>query len=73
MIELTMCTLFYILLVVFELKQIYRSKDKKLFWIYSIILVITYTIHILYIIGVKIPTPAEPIKDIISRAFKLNT
>lgn len=73
MIELVMCTLFYILLVVFELIQIYRSKNKKLFWIYSIILIITYIIHILFIIGVKVPTPAEPIKNIISKIFKLNT
>ena len=73
MIELVMCTFFYILLVVFELVGIFKSKDKKLIWIYSIILVITYAIHILFIIGIKIPSPAEPIKNIITSIFMLNT
>lgn len=72
MIEIALCTFFYIMLVVFELVQIYKDKDKKLFWIYSIILFITYIIHILFIIGIKIPTPSDPIKNIITGIFRLN-
>lgn len=62
MILFSMCTLFYIILVFFELIPIYRGKDKKLFWVYTMILILTYLIHMLIIIGIKVPSPADPIK-----------
>lgn len=71
MILFAICTLFYIILVVFELVPIYKDKDKKLFWVYSVILALTYTIHMLIIIGVQIPSPAAPIKKLIAAIFDL--
>ena len=62
MILFSMCTLFYIILVVFELIPIYKDKDKKLFWVYSLVLISTYIIHMLIIIGIKVPSPADPIE-----------
>lgn len=73
MIMFGMCTAFYIAIVVFELLPMYKEKDKKLFWTYAIILIITYTIHLLVVIGIKLPSPADPIKNFITAVFNLKS
>lgn len=71
MVNFVMCSLFYILFIVFELIPIYKDKDKKLFWTYGIITISTYIVHVLLIVGIKIPSPADPIKNLIISIFGL--
>ncbi len=60
------CVLIYTVLITVELIPIYKKKDWKLFWFYTIIIVITFSNSIAYGFGVKIPSPAEPIKKIVT-------
>lgn len=71
MTMIIICTAVYIFLIVFELIPIYRNKEWKLFWIYSIILFITYTVTIAYSLGVSVPSPAGPIKNLVTAIFKV--
>lgn len=70
-VEFGMCSSFYILFIVFELLPILKDKDKKLFYTYGIIAMSTYIAHVMLIVGIKIPSPADPIKNLIISIFNL--
>lgn len=71
MTMIIICTAFYIFLIIFELIPIYRNKEWKLFWIYSIILLITYIVSVAYSLDIKLPSPADPIKNLVTFIFKV--
>lgn len=70
-ILITLCSIIIVLFIIFDLIPIYRQKKWKVFWVYAILISFSYIIHILYAIGVKIPSPAVPIKKVVSFVFGL--
>lgn len=70
-ILIALCSTVFIFFIVFDLIPIYREKKWKVFWVYTILLAFSYVIHILFTIGVKIPSPAIPIKKLVSFVFGL--
>lgn len=65
------CILIYMVLIIVELIPIYKKKEWKLFWFYTIIIVITFSNSIAYGLGAKIPSPAEAIKKIVTIIWRL--
>ena len=55
----------YGLFLLLDFIPIYRSKNRKLIWLYLSLMVFSYMITFLIGLGVKIPSPAPPIKNII--------
>lgn len=66
-----LCTTCIILVLVFkELKPLYRQ-DKKMFYVYASILGFSFILWLLYGLDVKVPSPAEPLKDMIKAIYGL--
>lgn len=59
-------TVIYALFIVFDFTPVFRGKNQKLIWLYLSLLIISYSISFLIGLGVKIPSPAPPIKKIIT-------
>lgn len=72
MILIFIYSLIYIYFVIADLIPLYQNKRLKLAWTYSSILLISYTLLILIVLEVKIPSPAVPIKNVITAIFGLS-
>lgn len=68
-IIITLNTIVFLLFIIFDLIPIFHKKKWKVFWVYTILISFSYVIHILLTIGVKIPSPADPIKKLVSSIF----
>jgi len=68
---ITIVTILYFILIIFDLTPIYLKKQWKLFWIYSIMVAVSYIIQVLLILDVKLPTPADSIERIVVFVFGL--
>lgn len=68
---LVLLTIFYIILIIFDLTPIYLNKQWKVLGVYLTMLVVSYVIQVLLIFDVKVPTPADPIKRIVVFVFGL--
>ena len=68
---LIILTIFYILLIIFDLTPIYFKKQWKAFWLYSIMMAVSYIIQALLIFDVKVPTPADFIERVVVFIFGL--
>lgn len=67
------CSIIYFFFVIFDLKPLAKNKDFKAFWFYTVLLILTYAVHILIGIGVDIPSPAEPIAKGIGALFNVRS
>lgn len=65
MIMIVLSLFVYSLYILFDLVPLYINKQLKLFWVYSILLIIALSITILVGLEVKIPSPAEPLKRMV--------
>jgi len=68
---IALCSIIFILFIIFELIPLYRKKKWKEFWVYTILISFSYIIQLLFDLGVKIPSPAVPIKKLVSFVFGL--
>lgn len=68
---ITFLTVFYIILIILDLTPIYLKKHWKLFWIYLIMVTVSYIIQVLLILDVKLPSPVDPIERIVVSIFGL--
>jgi uncharacterized membrane protein len=59
-------TMVYALFMGFDFIPVYRGKNTKLIWLYLSLLICSFSITILIGFGVKVPSPAPPIKKIIT-------
>ncbi len=59
------------LFIYFDLLPIFHQKNWKVFWLYSIILFFAYLIVILYLLEIKVPSPAKPLKKLVFFIFGL--
>lgn len=58
--------LVYALFVYIELVPLYRNKQWHNFWVNACLTAISFAIALLLNFGIKIPSPAEPIKMLIT-------
>lgn len=63
---LILCTMVYILFLCIDIIPILKNKEWKVFIIYSIIITTAYTCTVLTEMGVKIPSPSNPLKEMIT-------
>jgi hypothetical protein len=63
---LVLCSLVYLVFILFEVIPIIRNKKWKVLVIYMILITVAYTLTVLNDIGVKIPSPSKPIKSLIT-------
>lgn len=56
----------YTILVIFEFIPLYKQKLWRDFWVNIVLLIFSFSIAMLLSFGVKIPSPANPIKDAIT-------
>jgi hypothetical protein len=64
-------TLVYGLFLLLDFTSIYRGKNRKLIWLYLSLLTFSYALTLLIGLGVKIPSPAPPIKKAITALIGL--
>ncbi len=59
----------YSLLVVVDLVPLYKRKIRRDFWANAILGAFSFTIAILLCLNVKIPSPEQPIRELITSIF----
>jgi hypothetical protein len=59
-------TLVYALFLFLDFIPVYRGNSRKLIWLYLSLLIFSYSLTFLIGLGVKIPSPAPPIKKVIT-------
>jgi type III secretory pathway component EscR len=71
MTEAVMYIFLYIAIIVFEIRPMIKKKNKKALYIYLPVVVLTLTINILYGLGIYIPSPVKPVKDLVTQVLRL--
>lgn len=57
--------------LIFDIMPLIKKNSGRFMLIYLPVFLLTLTINVLYGLGVNIPSPADPIKDIVSSIFGL--
>lgn len=70
-IEFVIASITIALFIIFDLLPIFYQKQWKAFWVYVILISFAYVVHILYLFDIKLPSPAVPIKKLVSYIFRL--
>jgi len=73
LLSIALFTLFYTLILIFDLIPLAKKKKWKAYFLTLPIFILTYVVSILYALNVDIPSPATPIKDIITFIFKIKS
>lgn len=66
---LVFCSLIYLTFLLAEIIPIIKNKQWKVLIIYSAFIITAYTLTVLSELGVKIPSPSNPIKLIVTSIF----
>ncbi|WML53028.1 hypothetical protein RCG17_27440 [Neobacillus sp. PS3-12] len=61
--------LFYGLLLTYEFIPLYKQKQWRNFWVNSVLALCSFTIALLLTFGINIPSPSEPIKNMVLSLF----
>lgn len=59
----------YSLLIIIEVKPLYKKKLWHDFWVYIALGIFSFTIALLICFDVKIPSPSKPIQEFITAIF----
>ena len=59
----------YAFLAIYEFIPLYKQKLWHDFWANTVLGIFSFTIIMLLCLGVKIPSPVEPIRDLITSIF----
>ena len=59
----------YLSVFIFDILPLVKAKRKKTLFVYLPVFLLTLTVNILYALGMKIPSPAEPVRDAVVRIF----
>lgn len=70
-IMISLSLLITILFIIFDLLPIYEQKQQKAFWVYVILNAFAFIIFIFIALDIKLPSPAMPIKKVVSSIFGL--
>lgn len=63
---LILCTAVYVSFVLIDVIPIVKNKQWKIFVIYSTLTVTAYILTVLTELGIKLPSPSNPIKEIVT-------
>lgn len=63
------CSLTYLTFLLVDIIPIVKSKQWKVMIIYSTLIITAYTFTVLNELGVKIPSPSDPIRLIVTSIF----
>ena len=66
MILLILCTSVYVFFILIDFIPVVKKRKWKTVAIYSILFITAYTLSMLTELGVKIPSPAVPLKQIVT-------
>lgn len=66
---LLFCTMVYVFFVLMDVIPIIRNKNWKVLVIYAVLMMTAYTFTVLTEFGVKIPSPSNPIKQVVISVF----
>ena len=73
MLSIALFTLFYTVILIFDLVPLAKKKKWKAYFLSLPIFILTYVVSILYALNIDIPSPATPIKEIITFIFKIKS
>ena len=59
----------YLAIIIFDMMPLIKKKEKKSLLVYMPVLLFTLVINVLHGLGVHIPSPSGPIKDMVSMIF----
>lgn len=62
---ITICSFIYLYYIFTDLMPVYKYEKPNVFWIYVSMLAVSYLIHLLIVLDVKLPSPATPIKILV--------
>lgn len=62
----------YLFVFIFDIVPQIRAKRKKSLAVYLPVYFFTLTVNVLYGLGVNIPSPAVPIKELVDKIFGLS-
>lgn len=65
-------TLVFAFFIMIDLIPLYKNRKWKSFWTYTALLSVSYVFNLLIVIDVKLPSPAIPIKKMLSTLFGLS-
>ncbi len=71
--RLIFCTIIFLLFIILDLMPIAKRKEHKVFWYYTILIALSYTVHVLFVLGIDVPSPAIPIADAIKALFNVRS
>ncbi|MGX8700974.1 hypothetical protein [Caproiciproducens sp.] len=60
----------YLIIVLTDFIPVAKSGEKKITWIYSILLTVSFCVLILYTFDVVLPGPSGPIRQIVETFYK---
>jgi hypothetical protein len=66
LVMITFACAFFILT---DLIPAYQNKQWKLFWVYSAMMALVYVLTIFIALGIKLPSPAVPLRNLITAIF----
>jgi len=69
MVVLGLAIIAYSLLAIFDLKPLYKQKLWHDFWANTVIGTFSFAIIVLLCLNVKIPSPEQPIRELITSIF----
>lgn len=58
-------------LIVTDLVPIYKERHRKVFWIYTVLITISCVINVLFVLGIKVPSPAVPLQKLVKLIYRL--
>lgn len=61
----TLIIIAYVIVGIWEIRPMYKSKEYKEIAVYMVLYSAAFVISVLLSLGVKIPSPAEPIANIV--------
>lgn len=68
---LVMITFACAFFVLTDLIPVYQNKQWKLFWVYSAMMALVYVLATFITLGIKLPSPAVPLRNLITEIFAI--
>ncbi|MGX8709863.1 hypothetical protein [Clostridium sp. KNHs216] len=60
----------YLVIILIDFVPVVKNGEKKITWIYSILLTVSFCVLILYTFDIVLPGPSGPIRQIVESFYK---
>jgi len=71
MLFVVIFTIACIIYIINDIVPIFQKKEWKLFWTYIVVMGFAYVLAVMIAFGIKIPSPAGPLKMIVTMIFRI--